>query len=236
MTVAILLAAAVLGQGGSSQFRDGAKVFRSSAPPPPAVAERGFLDYQRELSDLLKKEATAKDNAARGAAIRGLCSLHGKLVGDSRYSTSDTLKEYRARLWSRLTKIKGDLKREFGRDAGAKQTLEDAAALEAADALSAIAADSLAASLSLAGQSQGGPGYLLGRPTGAFGGPPGTGDYGPDLVALIERTINPAFWDTVGGPGSIVYYQPLQCLVVRATSEVHGNLGGLIGGLRAVGP
>lgn len=233
MSVLLLVTAAVLGQSGGSNFQDGATIVRSR---PAAPAERGFLDYQRELSDLFRREATTKDNAVRAAAIRSLCGLHAKLVSDSRYSTSDTLKEYRARIWSRLTKVKAELKREFGRDAAAREALEQVAVLERADALSAIAADSLAASLSLAGQSQSGPGSLLGGSTGALGGPAGTGDYGPDLVALIERTINPAFWDVVGGPGSIVYYQPLQCLVVRATSEVHGNLGGLVGGLRAVGP
>ena len=230
----LLLVAALVGQSGS-QFQDNSTLIRSRPTPS---AERGFLDYQRELSSLLRQEATAKDNAARARAIRALCDLHGRLVGDSRYSTSDTLKEYRSRLWSRLTKVKTDLKREFGRDADKRQSLDDAAVLESADALSAVAADSLAASLSLSGQTQGGPAYLLGggAGTGALGGGAGTGDYGPQLVALIERTINPAFWDTVGGPGAIVYYQPLQCLVVRATSEIHGNLGGLLGGLRAAGP
>ena len=81
-----------------------------------------------------------------------------------------------------------------------------------------VAADSLATSLSLLDKSQGGPARLM-----AFGGGPGPIDWGPDLVDLIERTINPAFWDVVGGPGSIVYYRPLQCLVVRATAEVHGQ-------------
>jgi hypothetical protein len=235
MTVVLLVAAALVGQGSNSRFQDSSSVVRSRSAP----VERGFLDFQRELSDLFRQEATATDNAARAGAIRGLCELHRKLVSDSRYSTSDTLKEYRARIWSRLTKVKAELKREFGRDAAEKLTLADAAALESADALSAVAADSLATSLSLSGQAQGGPGYLLAGGsgiTGAFGGPAGTGDYGPELVTLIERTINPAFWDVVGGPGSVVYYQPLQCLVVRATSEIHGNLGGLLGGLRAVGP
>jgi len=60
-------------------------------------------------------------------------------------------------------------------------------------------------------------------------------DYGPSLVALIERTIAPEFWDTNGGPGSIVYYQPLMCLVVRATSEIHHLIGGATGALRAAG-
>ena len=68
----------------------------------------------------------------------------------------------------------------------------------------------------------------------AFGGAAGPADWGPDLVDLIERTINPAFWDVAGGPGTIVYYRPLHCLVVRATAEVHGNVGRLIGDLRAV--
>jgi hypothetical protein len=54
-------------------------------------------------------------------------------------------------------------------------------------------------------------------------------------VALIERTINPNFWEVVGGPGSIVYYAPLQCLVVRATAEVHENIGGSVGDVRAAG-
>jgi hypothetical protein len=227
------VAATLLGQGGSSQFQDSSAVVRSRSAQP---AQRGYLEYQRELSGLFRREATAKDTAARAAAICSLCALHGKLVGDSRYATSDTLKEYRARIWSRLTKVKADLKREFGRNPADKQVLDDAAALEAADATSAIAADSLAASLSLAGQAQGGPSYLLGSGQGAFGGGAGAPDWGPQLVALIERTINPAFWDVVGGPGTIVYYQPLQCLVVRATAEVHGNVGGLLGGLRAAGP
>jgi hypothetical protein len=238
---AILLAVVLVGQ---SSFQDSSSIVRSRpASPAKPATDRGFLDYQRELSGLFRGEAAAKDNAAKAKAIRNLCALHARIVSDSRYATSDTLKEYRARIWSRLTKVKADLKREFGRDAAAQAALEESAALEAADAASAAAADSLAASLSLAGQTQGGPGYLLsggagsnGGSTGAFGGGAGTGDYGPELVALIERTINPAFWDVVGGPGTIVYFQPLQCLVVRATSEVHGNLGGLLGGLRAAGP
>src|SRR5262245_57401389 len=138
---AVLLAVALIGQSGS-QFQDSSSVIRSRAP----AAERGFLDYQRELSALFQREAVAKDNAARAAAVRSLCALHAKLVGDSRYATSDTLKEYRARIWSRLTKVKTELKREFGRDAAGKAALEESAALESADALAAVAADSLATS------------------------------------------------------------------------------------------
>ena len=61
-------------------------------------------------------------------------------------------------------------------------------------------------------------------------------DSSAELIELIERTISPDHWDTNGGPGSIVYYQPLQVLVIRASGEVHGRVGGLVGGLRAAGP
>jgi len=56
------------------------------------------------------------------------------------------------------------------------------------------------------------------------------------LVNLIERTIAPDKWDTVGGPFSIMYYAPLKVLVVRATDEVHHRVGDALGGLRAAGP
>jgi hypothetical protein len=156
-----------------------------------------------------------------------MCDLHREIVKDPRFNTSDVLKEYRGRLWSRLTKVKAELKQQLTRGKGNKNALDDLATLEMADSLSVAAADSLAFSLSLLTQTGGGPGRLL-----AYGGAPGPTDWGPDLVDLIERTINPAFWDVVGGPGSIVYYRPLQCLVVRATAEVHGNVGRLLGDLR----
>lgn len=197
----------------------------------PASPLPAFHEFQRQVSDLFKQEAQAKTSAARAAAIREMCALHRQLVADTRYATSDVLKEYRARLWSRLTKIKTELKQQLARSAkGNKDTLEDVAALESADPVAVAAADSLGATLALLDQSQGGPGALLN-----FGGGALPADFGPDLVALIERTINPNFWDVVGGPGTVYYYAPLQCLVVRATAEVHGDLSGLVGDLRAAG-
>ena len=55
----------------------------------------------------------------------------------------------------------------------------------------------------------------------------GVQDYGPALVNLIKTTISPEFWDINGGPGVIVYYPPLRLLVIRATSEIHHQIGGL---------
>jgi len=221
-----LLAAAIFGEPGTSGS-EAAESVAATSGVPSISAERGFHEYQQAISELLKRESQAKEPVARAAAVSAMCALHREIVGDSRYATSDVLKEYRGRLWSRLTKIKTELKQQLARIKANKESLENLAALESADSLSLAAADSLAASLWLLDQAQGSPGGLL-----ALGGAPGPTDWGPDLVDLIERTINPAFWDVVGGPGTIIYYRPLQCLVVRATAEVHGNVGGLLGGLR----
>jgi virulence-associated protein VapD len=205
-----------------------------AAEPAAATGElRPFHAIQSEISDLLKREAQAgKDIAKRAAVVRRMCDLHSELVADERYAESETLQEYRVRLWSRLRRVQTDLKQQLAKTSA--KTGEKSVAVnqeQGSDPEAVLAAESLAATLDLLDQSQGGPGYLI-----AFGGRAGPADHGAELVDLIERTINPAFWDTNGGPGSIYYYAPLRCLVVRATSEMHGRVGGVLGGLRAAGP
>src|SRR5205085_9392918 len=99
-------------------------------------------------------------------------------------------------LWSRLAKIKAELKQLLARNRANKESLENLAVLESADSAAVAAADSMASSLAMLDQLHGGPGPIM-----AFGGAPVPPDWGPDLVDLIERTINPSFWDVVGGPG-----------------------------------
>lgn len=199
----------------------------SATAAEPLDGLRPLHEVQQQLSQLLKQESeTSKGQArnvqarnvqARAKVVREMCALHAQIVSDPRFTTSDALKQYRGQLWSRLTKVKGALVREFGR----------AESLPAADEVSLAMSASLGDSLAILEQTQGGPGQWA-----ALGGGAVAADWGPDLVELIERTINPAFWDVAGGPGTIVYYGPLQCLVVRATSEVHGQVGGLVGELR----
>lgn len=198
---------------------------------------RAFHVISAEINELLKQEAKSqgpwsRQQSARAGAVRRMCQLHGEILSDPRYETSDTLQQYRVRLWSRLRRVQADLKKQLASlpAQADPQAAADQALLAGADPASLAAADSLAASLALLDATQGGPASLL-----AFGGRAGPADFGPDLVDLIERTINPAFWDTNGGPGSIVYYQPLKCLVVRATSEMHHKIGGALGGLRDAG-
>ncbi|MEX2172840.1 MAG: hypothetical protein WD872_00675 [Pirellulaceae bacterium] len=183
-------------------------LLRSVAKEVPHAA-RPFHEIRAEIQSLLKSEAQAAGSAARAAPLVRMCALHGELLADSRYESSDTLQEYRGRLWSRLRRVKDKLKRELVRssDPHDVRALSDQRFLEQAD-----------------------PGLLSG-----LGGGGVVLDSGPDLVDLIERTINPAFWDVHGGPGTIVYYAPLRCLVVRATGQTHEKIGGAIGGLRKAG-
>ena len=60
-------------------------------------------------------------------------------------------------------------------------------------------------------------------------------DAGQDMVELIQKTISPSSWDVNGGPGSIMYWRPGNCLVVRQTQEIHEAMGGLIDQLGRAG-
>src|SRR5436190_22913131 len=102
----------------------GGSIAATATDQPP------FHEIQRRLSDLLKRESQAKAMPARSSAIRALCELHWQIVRDGRYSTSDVSKEYRAKDWSRLTKIKTELKQQLAREAHGKEALQDSASLE----------------------------------------------------------------------------------------------------------
>lgn len=191
----------------------------------PAEVRRPFHEIQNELSDLLKREALTKDAKERAELIRKLCALHREVQRDPRHEYAEAMKGYRVQAWARLKRIQTDLKNQLAREKRVK------APEVGTDPELLAASDSLAASLNLLDVSLSGPSALLAR--GGRAMPP---DWGLELVDLIERTINPDFWDTNGGPGTIVYFAPLRCLVVTATTEMHKNVGGLVGGLRAAAP
>jgi hypothetical protein len=159
----------------------------------------------------------------RGSAM---AEIYREILADPRLPHSEALKGYRTRLWSRMTRVKQALEREARRQSSSMDS-EQQAAIEQA-------AQDLAEQMSLMNYTMGGPAYVFQQGGGAFGGR-AVNDYGQELIQLIERTIRPDFWDTAGGPGRMFYYQPLMALVVTATSEVHGNVGGLLGDLRRAG-
>jgi hypothetical protein len=208
-------------------------VLLGSAPDAEAnAAPRPLFEINRNISALFQREARAATPQERAAATFEMTRLYRDILEDPRYDTSPSLQEYRARLWSRLTRIKKEIQARIraagGTDRGAGE-LDDAQWLAAAQ-LSQSVGDQLA----LVGAALGGPAGVFSQ-VGAPGGAALPPDYGPALVDLIQRTIQPGFWDVYGGPGTIVYYRPLHCLVVRATSDVHHRVGSTLGALRAAG-
>ena len=215
MVTYILCSALVLGAPAAGKI-DSAKAKDAEAKP----AKRLAAEIDRDISAALKREATAKSLKERGKAIEQLCTLHHEITSDERFATLDQMQSLRAKIWGRLTKVKTDLKRQLAKDG--QPQLDDAQA-EAAQ----YASSNLAGAMSLADFATGSPISYFGR-----GGASQTDYNAQQLIELIQRTISPDFWDVVGGPGTIFYYPQLQVLVIRATAEVHGDVGGLVGGLR----
>lgn len=184
------------------------------------VNKRLAAEIDRDISAALKKEATAKSLKERGKAIEQLCTLHHEITSDERFTTLDQMQSLRARIWGRLTKVKTELKRQLAKDG--QPQLDDSQA-EAAQ----YASSNLAGAMSLADFATGSPSSYFGR-----GGASQTEVNAQQLIELIQRTISPDFWDVAGGPGAIFYYPQLQVLVIRATAEVHDDVGGLVGALR----
>jgi hypothetical protein len=50
------------------------------------------------------------------------------------------------------------------------------------------------------------------------------------LINLIMMTVEPSYWQP-NGPGSIAFYPPAKSLIIRASAEMHYQLGspGLFG-------
>ena len=227
---------------------------------------RSLGDINRDIRQLFRAEAREETPAERARIIYDMTLLYREIQQHPLYETSGALQGYRAKLWSRLTRIRHDLENEFdlphwtpdravrrggvarpapapgpGRRFG-QTGARDGSTQQ--DWFARTASASLSHHLQLAGATMGGAGRLIGTvadPSGGSAGNRGAAggravpDYGPLLVDLIHATIAPDYWDINGGPGSIFYFAPLHALVVTATAEVHGQIGGALDGLRAAG-
>ena len=196
-----------------------------------AASLRQFHDIHAEMRALLRAEAAAKTPDQRGAAIQRMAALYREITEDPRLATSDTLKKYKAKLWSRLTRIKKDLEHQLQREAKTGKRGEGDDERQAIDLGTYADPDEH----TLKNATGGADPYGSKPPGGALGGRTSY-DYGQQLIDLIQRTIQPDSWDVNGGQGTIFYYRPLMALVVRATSEVHRNVAGLLQAMRAAGP
>lgn len=199
----------------------------------PTDEGRPYHEIRGDMRTFMAQESGARTEAERAAAVREMCVLYKEIARDPRILESDTLESYKVMLWGRLTRVKKKLEQvesiKARREGRKPPSDNEVAEGQQVDEV----AGTLAAQVELTAYTLGGPARLV-ADAGAGGGA-AVADYGPALIDLIERTIEPDFWDVHGGPGTMFYYQPLHALVVRATAEVHRELGGAIGGLRAAG-
>lgn len=199
-----------------------------SAEDTPST--RAFQEISDEMHDLLRAEATARTQEERAEAVKGICRLYSEIMADPRLEDSDTLKSYKGKLWSRMTRVRDRLERELDREADSarrRYAPEELAALEQAGV-------QLASQINQIHATMGGPAYFFDQTGGAFGGGM-VMDHSQELIDLIQRTIKPDHWDVNGGPGSIMYYRPVMALVISATSEIHNDIGGLMQAMRRAG-
>jgi hypothetical protein len=197
----------------------------ATKPADKSIADQNLSQVSLELSALLKREAGAKTPVERSSAILALTEMYGAMMRDKRQETHVFLHNMRFQLRGRLVHVRDDLKAKIAgeeRRAGKKETPvldEEQIALR----------HSLASSLAMSDRSLASPTMMFNRGGGFVDD---TVANGRALIELIERTINPDFWDTNGGPGVIIYYAPLQCLVVLATGSTHEQIGGLLDAVR----
>lgn len=168
----------------------------------------------RAASQTLRREALAADGATRESILRELIGIHDQALGHMRFAESARLQRTVLRIRARLRRVKEEIQRQLAEK----------------DVIRHAAARSVVLHQRLGNVPQAAPQAIANR-----GAPQAGGDYGPELVQLIERTISPPIWEANGGPATIVYFQPRHALVVRATRETHRDVGHLLIGLRAAG-
>jgi hypothetical protein len=177
---------------------------------------------RKEVSALLRTETASADEAERARHVRRMSHVYLEIVGDERFINNPVLQQQKSKLYTRLTRIRDELKRRRSIDQRGTPARE-----RADDEQQRELAGSLAAHLQLASQTLGGPAIVFASAAG--GGPV---DFADDLIDLITETVSPTHWNVNGGSGSIMFYRPALALVVRASSEVQGRVGDLVGGLR----
>lgn len=187
----------------------------ASSVDKPLTA-RDVHELRREVSELLRRDSGTSDEKLRAANVRRMTEVYREVLGDPRLLESPTLQQQKIKLWTRMTRVRDEIRRKLKIEARQSNGPDE----------DQMVVGELATHLQFASQTLGGPSVAF------SGGGIIVDDFGDELIELITRTIDPDHWDTNGGPGSMFYYRPLMALVVRARSEVHHELGGVLGGLR----
>lgn len=168
----------------------------------------GFRELSVRATALLKSEKQTRSLDARLLAAMRLVEFADHLSRDPRYPSSSTLRSTRRRVVARLRSIQQRTQSERRRQTNRPQKIE--------------VKQQVLAQLNQAvnGGGRGANNNLA------------PADYGPLLVALIQRTISPSSWDVNGGVSTVRYWRPGMALVVRAPQDLHAQVQPLLGQLR----
>jgi len=258
----VLLAAATgVAPADSSQSSataaPGVAAARSGTLPPAVKAERSAKELRQAVADAARRANAAKP-ADRVAAVHSLVDLFTELGRDRQLSAPER-QRLGAEVRSRLVRFSAQFRHEMavanqrspsastnGAVSGATAGAAGGPAAEGLDDLvdliqKTIWPDDWVLAQRVGGQGAGGQGVggfgagggAAGQAGGAGGGlEQQTQANGEALAQLIQDTIAPDTWDIRGGPGTIIYYNPLRALVIRQTGDAHEAIGDLLGAVR----
>ncbi len=204
-----------------------------SASPVVESEERPPHEIRRAVHDALRSQASTS-GAAQEAAVRDLLSLYHELQASTQFSES-AHKQLSGLVRSRLQRVQRALQKNVKPLVGHVESVDSPPQRAILAQIPGIQGGR---------NPQAGPaaGNLPPRrATGNRAG--GGGDFNAaternaeNLIELIETTIAPKSWQSVGGLGTIMYFSPSQVLVVRQTDGVHAQVGGAIQNLRGRQP
>jgi hypothetical protein len=189
------------------------------------LPNRSLSALRADVRAALRAEAISRRQGANPVQVVRLIELYREMAAHPQRDECTLLAELGRLVQSRLKKIAEHIERRHQRSrTGGPETAQDAVVAGAAPHVLAqqVAAP---AGVAAAGQAV--------QPVAPQAAGARMIDYGPELVELIQRTISPEVWDINGGNSSIVYFAPLRVLVVNAPGTVHGQVGGVLGQLRA---
>jgi hypothetical protein len=223
---------------------------KQSEPRDPA-------EISRDETALVRQASKKVDEAQRVKAIVSLCELFVEIGEHPEVEKSVTLQRVSVELQTRLRGIEDRLTSELRRqNIPEPKSMIDAERVKRKSRASqpswrmlpasepTLAASPTASELdtSITASSDGSSSYsstesganAAGSPPNQTGlaGPGGMDDIGWWLVDLIRHTVQPDYWDTAGGPGTVVYYGPSRALVIRGSWRVHEEVADLLSALR----
>jgi hypothetical protein len=238
----------------SSAAAPGVTSSRSGTVPPAAAQshDRSAKELRQAVGGAMRRANAAKP-AERPAAVQTLVDLFNELGRDRQLSALER-QRLGAEVRSRLVRFAAQFRHEVTRD-GQKNASRSSGGVAIAEAGGGPAVEGLDELVDLiektirpddwvlaqrvGGAGAGGQGAAAGAAAGqagagAFGGglEQQTQANGEALAQLIQDTIAPDTWDIRGGPGTIIYYNPLRALVIRQTGDAHEAIGDLLGAAR----